>query len=233
MAPCRRRPRDGVRTIRLGFLGAWRFRCETPARAPWFPWISLEVLADISPPYTRQFPCTDDINEAVTAPRPTAWAINRILALLFVLGPPEGAHAVLLLDRAGWHTTSKLVVPENITPIFLPSRAPELNPVENIWQYLRQNWLAKHRLRELRRHRGRGPRRCGESSSPTPNGSHPLECENGQTSVSPYDRWYKGDLCAERHGLRALFLIPWLGLWNRGEHGAASDRSRNSCICKF
>ena len=120
---------------------------------------------------SASFPCTDYINEAVTAPRPTAWAINRILALLFVLGPPEGAHAVLLLDRAGWHTTSKLVVPNNITPIFLPSRAPELNPVENIWQYLRQNWLAKHRLRELRRHRGRGPRRRGESSSPTPNGS--------------------------------------------------------------
>jgi len=54
----------------------------------------------------------------------------------------EGAHAVLLLDRAGWHTTSKLDVPENITPIFLPSRAPELNPVENVWQYLRQNWLS-------------------------------------------------------------------------------------------
>src|ERR1700691_5407971 len=53
-----------------------------------------------------------------------------------------GAHAVLLLDRAGWHTTSKLDVPANITPIFLPSRAPELNPVENVWQYLRQNWLS-------------------------------------------------------------------------------------------
>ena len=52
------------------------------------------------------------------------------------------AHAVLLLDRAGWHTTSKLDMPENITPIFLPSRAPELNPVENVWQYLRQNWLS-------------------------------------------------------------------------------------------
>ena len=35
----------------------------------------------------------------------------------------EGAHAVLLLDRAGWHTTGKLDVPDNITPIFLPSRA--------------------------------------------------------------------------------------------------------------
>ena len=54
----------------------------------------------------------------------------------------KGAHAVLLLDRAGWHTTSKLDVPDNITPIFLPSRAPELNPVENIWQYLRANWLS-------------------------------------------------------------------------------------------
>jgi len=54
----------------------------------------------------------------------------------------EGAHAVLLLDRAGWHTTGNLDVPENITPIFLPYRAPELNPVENVWQYLRSNWLS-------------------------------------------------------------------------------------------
>jgi transposase len=54
----------------------------------------------------------------------------------------RGAHAVLLLDRAGWHTTARLVVPKNLTLIFLPSRAPELNPVENIWQYLRQTWLS-------------------------------------------------------------------------------------------
>ncbi len=54
----------------------------------------------------------------------------------------KGAHAALLLDRAGWHTTGKHKVPKNITPIFLPSRSPELNPVENIWQYLRANWLS-------------------------------------------------------------------------------------------
>ena len=54
----------------------------------------------------------------------------------------RGAHAVLLLDRAGWHTTAMLQLPENITMIFLPSRSPELNPVENIWQYLRANWLS-------------------------------------------------------------------------------------------
>ena len=33
-------------------------------------------------------------------------------------------------------------MPSNITPIFLPSRAPELNPVENIWQFMRGNWLS-------------------------------------------------------------------------------------------
>jgi hypothetical protein len=37
---------------------------------------------------------------------------------------------------------AKLKEPNNITPIFLPSRAPELNPVENIWQYLRASWLS-------------------------------------------------------------------------------------------
>ena len=49
---------------------------------------------------------------------------------------------MLLLDRAGWHTTANLAVPKNMTLIFLPSRSPELNPVENVWQYLRQNWLS-------------------------------------------------------------------------------------------
>jgi hypothetical protein len=41
-----------------------------------------------------------------------------------------------------WHTTANLGVPDNISPIFLPSRAPELNPVENVWQYLRANALS-------------------------------------------------------------------------------------------
>jgi transposase len=54
----------------------------------------------------------------------------------------RGAHAVLLLDRAGWHTTGALNIPKNITMILLPSRAPELNPVENIWQYMRENWIS-------------------------------------------------------------------------------------------
>jgi transposase len=53
-----------------------------------------------------------------------------------------GAHAVLLVDQAGWHMSSKLAIPGNITLMPLPPRAPELNPVENIWQFMRENWLS-------------------------------------------------------------------------------------------
>src|SRR3954463_5183614 len=53
-----------------------------------------------------------------------------------------GAHGVMLMDRAGWHRAKDLVVPDNLTLVLLPARAPELNPVENIWQFLRDNWLS-------------------------------------------------------------------------------------------
>ena len=53
-----------------------------------------------------------------------------------------GAHAVLVCDGAGWHQTGgKLRVPDNITLLALPSYSPQLNPVENIWAYLRGNFL--------------------------------------------------------------------------------------------
>jgi transposase len=52
------------------------------------------------------------------------------------------AHAVILMDQAGWHTTGALTLPENLSLIFLPLKSPELNPVENISQYFRQTWLA-------------------------------------------------------------------------------------------
>ncbi len=53
-----------------------------------------------------------------------------------------GAHAVLMVDQAGWHLSTHLVVPPNITIIALPPKSPELNPVENVWQFMRDNWLS-------------------------------------------------------------------------------------------
>jgi transposase len=53
-----------------------------------------------------------------------------------------GAHAILVLDGAGWHGAGALVVPDNLSLVTLPPYAPELNPIENVWAYLRGNKLA-------------------------------------------------------------------------------------------
>jgi transposase len=53
-----------------------------------------------------------------------------------------GRHAVLMLDKAGWHTSPKLDVPGNLTLLPLPAKCPELNPVENVWEFMRDNWLS-------------------------------------------------------------------------------------------
>ena len=51
-----------------------------------------------------------------------------------------GVHAVLIWDDAGFHTGKEVFVPPNITLLPLPPYAPELNPVENLWHYLRSHY---------------------------------------------------------------------------------------------
>ena len=54
-----------------------------------------------------------------------------------------GAHAVIIIDGAGWHKPGgRLKLPDNISTLTLPPYSPELNPQENIWQFLRQNYLS-------------------------------------------------------------------------------------------
>jgi transposase len=52
---------------------------------------------------------------------------------------------VLVLDQAGWHGSRSLVVPPNVGLVPLPPYAPELNPVERVWLFLRERFLS-HRL---------------------------------------------------------------------------------------
>ncbi len=78
---------------------------------------------------------------AVVMPRCVTEAMSLHLVELSAAVAPD-AHAVVLLDQAGWHRARALVVPDNITLMPLPAYAPELNPVENIWQFMRDNWLS-------------------------------------------------------------------------------------------
>ena len=83
-----------------------------------------------------------DIGAALVLPLANGEAMNLHLAEISRQITP-GSHAVVTLDGAGWHQPGgRLRVPANISLLHLPPYSPELNPVENIWQFLRQNQLS-------------------------------------------------------------------------------------------
>ena len=79
---------------------------------------------------------------AIPRPCRCIWPRSRWPLARIALAIAPDAHAVVLMDQAGWHMTDKLDVPGNISIIALPAKCPELNPVENIWQFMRDNWLS-------------------------------------------------------------------------------------------
>ena len=57
----------------------------------------------------------------------------------------EDEHAIMVLDRAGWHKAKRLAIPSNVTLVWLPPYSPQLDPVERVWLFLRERHLS-HRL---------------------------------------------------------------------------------------
>jgi hypothetical protein len=80
---------------------------------------------------------------AIVMPYVEIAAMNEHLTVVSRAVTP-GAQAVMIIDGAGWHTSPKLRIPDNLTLLPLPPYAPELNPVENIWAFLRANFLSHH-----------------------------------------------------------------------------------------
>jgi hypothetical protein len=89
-----------------------------------------------------------DAGVALVLPEVSTAAMGLFLAELAELGGavPAGTHAVLVLDRAGWHVSGDLAVPANLTLVHPPPYSPELNPVERVWLYLRERWLSHRAL---------------------------------------------------------------------------------------
>ena len=86
--------------------------------------------------------CRPGTDEAFALALPEATTASMAVFLeRFAHGLEPGVHAGLILDRAGWHVARRLPVPANVTLVPLPPYSPELNPVENLWQYLKHNFL--------------------------------------------------------------------------------------------
>ncbi len=85
---------------------------------------------------------TDDLDAALREAVAARDAAHRAWVTAASRPAPGGAHAVVICDGAGWHQRGgELKTPDNITLLTQPPYSPELNPMENVWAYLRQNKL--------------------------------------------------------------------------------------------
>jgi len=94
------------------------------------------VFAAVEPTTGRDF--------CLVLPEVSTVAMNAFLCG-FAATLAESEYAVMVVDGAGWHTTSDLVVPKNLSLLALPPYSPQLNPVEWIWLYLRERHLSHRR----------------------------------------------------------------------------------------
>lgn len=82
--------------------------------------------------------------EGILAPYLNTDTINAFLRVFSAALAP-GVQAVLVWDGAGYHTSGRLQVPANVSLIQLPPYSPELNPIENLWHYLRSHYWSNRK----------------------------------------------------------------------------------------
>jgi len=80
---------------------------------------------------------------ALIAPNVDTGTMNQFLKILDAERKPD-EHILLIMDGAGWHKSKAIELPAAITVLLLPPYSPELNPVENLWHYLRSHYLSNH-----------------------------------------------------------------------------------------
>lgn len=85
--------------------------------------------------------------EGLLSPQLNTKMIN-IFLKQFAATIPEDEHAVMVWDGAGFHTAKALEVPENVTLVKLPPYSPELNPIENLWHYLKSHYWSNRAYKD-------------------------------------------------------------------------------------
>jgi transposase len=121
-----------------------RFGRISEARRCWAPLgVRPEVGRRIVREYTYAFAAVsphDGVMDSLVLPTVNATTMSIFLAEVARRHPEE--LILMVLDGAGWHRANDLVVPNNMRLIPLPPYSPELNPVEHIWDEIREKWFA-------------------------------------------------------------------------------------------
>ena len=79
--------------------------------------------------------------EAIVSPYCNSDAMHHHLKQISRATKP-GRFAVVVMDRAAWHTTDNIYDLPNVAALFLPSASPELNPMEQVWKWIKDHFLS-------------------------------------------------------------------------------------------
>ena len=96
--------------------------------------------------YAAVEPATGE-SAALVAPNADTGTMGQFLRILDAERRPD-ERVVLVMDGAGWHKAKALRVPTGITILHLPPYSPELNPVENLWHYMRSHYLSNRAYKD-------------------------------------------------------------------------------------
>jgi transposase len=139
------------RRLRLMFQDEARFGRINDPRRCWAPkGVRPEVGMQIVREYTYAFGAVspgDGTLDSLVLPVVTAEAMSIFLEEVARRYPEE--FILMFLDGAGWHRANDLAVPKNMRLETLPPYSPQLNPVEHIWDEIREKWFANEVFNSL------------------------------------------------------------------------------------
>jgi len=145
-----RRAKPGVELL-VVFEDEARFgRMSRPMRC----WAPQGIRPEVKTQLVRQFdyafgavaPLTGQMDSLIL---PDCNAAMMGLFLREVATRHADKHILMFMDQAGWHTTEKLAVPDNMTLDYLPPRSPQCNPQEPVWRVLRRDCLGNRHFNSL------------------------------------------------------------------------------------
>ena len=137
--------------VRLLFQDEARFGRLSDHRRGWAPWPSRPTVGQqVIREYTYALAAVSPLDgrlSTLVLPWVDTEAMSLFLAQTAADFPDE--YCIMLLDGAGWHRATALRVPPTLRLIPLPPYSPELNPVEHLWEHLRENYFGNRVLPSL------------------------------------------------------------------------------------
>lgn len=110
-------------------------------------WVSLGLRPDVPTQVVREYPYAfaavsphDGTRDSLILPEVNACMMSMFLGEVATRHPDD--LILMLMDQAGWHKAKELKIPQNMRLVCLPAYSPQCNPVEHLWDEIREKWFA-------------------------------------------------------------------------------------------